>query len=232
MNKLKLVYRIIILFIVAIPISSQAGEEKVGTSAASFLKIGVGARATGMGEAFCAVADDPTAMYWNPAGLSLIEGKQLTYIHNFWFEDITTGFLGYAHPFKDFSLGVGIDYLTMGEVEETTELQPRGTGKKFRVEDDTAGIISYARRMGGNLSLGMNVKYVQQNVANESAAGYAADLGLLCKLSPLRLGLAVQNIGTSMKFVEKEFPLPFNIKAGMALSVQEFSLCPGCKQTI
>ena len=46
----------------------------VGTAGAQFLKIGPGARVDGIGSAFCAIADDVTAVYWNPAGIGQLEG--------------------------------------------------------------------------------------------------------------------------------------------------------------
>jgi len=217
MNRLKLVCIVnLILLILSFSPSSQAGEEKAGTSAASFLKIGVGARASGMGEAYCAVADDPTAIYWNPAGLGLIKSNQLTYVHNLWFKDTTTGFLGLTHPFKNFNLGVGIDYLTMGKETKTTEDYPRGRGEEFGVEDDTAIYFSLSKRMKENLSLGMSIKYINQKVADESASACGADLGLLYRLPKLNLGLVIQNLGPDMKFAKKKFSLPFNVKMGLS----------------
>ena len=46
------------------------GEERIGISLGSGLKIGVGARATGMGESVVSVINDANAMYWNPAGMT------------------------------------------------------------------------------------------------------------------------------------------------------------------
>ncbi|MDI6703294.1 MAG: PorV/PorQ family protein [bacterium] len=215
MNKLKYI-NLIILFLLVFSSSSQAGEEHGGTSAASFLKIGIGAKATGMGQTHCAVADDSTALYWNPAGLVLLKRNEMSYMHNLWFGEITHGFLGYAHPLKNLSLGVGIDYLTIGEIEETTELEPRGTGKKFRLEEDVAFFVSASKRIRENLSLGMNLKYILQEVAGERAMGCGTDLGLFYKLHLLNLGLVIQNLGPGMRFTEKEFALPFNIKTGLA----------------
>ena len=43
------------------------GQSNVGTTAAAFLDIGIGARSLSMGGAFTAVANDVTALYWNPA---------------------------------------------------------------------------------------------------------------------------------------------------------------------
>ncbi|MBU1487689.1 PorV/PorQ family protein [bacterium] len=208
--------KLIVLLLFISSLSSQASEEKVGTSAASFLKIGIGARASGMGGASCALADDPTAIYWNPAGLAGIWSRQLTYGHNIWFKETTTGFLGFVHPFTDFSLGLGIDYLRMGEAEKTTELKPGGTGEKFRVEDDTAIFFSLSKKMKENLSLGMSIKHLSQKVADENANAYGADIGLLYRLPQLSLGLTIQNLGTEMKFADEKFPLPLNIKTGLA----------------
>lgn len=204
------------LLISFLPLISWARKEKVGTTSASLLKIGAGARAAAMGDASCAVSDNSTAVYWNPAGLGFLEKKELSYTHSLWFQDITHGFLSYAHPLNGFWLGVGIDYLSMGEVEETTKLKPEGTGRKISVEDDIIAIFSLSKRMREDLSLGVNIKYIQYKAADETAAGYAADLGLRYKLPHLNLGLALQNRGTRMRFVEKEFALPFNVKAGLA----------------
>ena len=54
------------------------GQEvtKVGTTAAKFLSIPVGARAVGMGGAFVAVADDASSLYWNPAGIARLSQSE------------------------------------------------------------------------------------------------------------------------------------------------------------
>ncbi|MDI6792436.1 MAG: PorV/PorQ family protein [bacterium] len=208
---------LITLFVfISLQTTSWAGEEKVGTTSASFLKIGVGAKATGMGEAFGGIADNSTAIYWNPAGLGFLKTNELSYMHNIWFQETTHGFLGYAHPLQGFTLGVGIDYLTMGEIEETTEVSPEGTGKKLAAKDDKALFLALSKRIKEDLSLGINLKYIRQKVADESANAYASDLGLLYKFSRLNLGLTLQNLGTNMEFADEESSLPFNIKAGLA----------------
>ena len=56
--------------------SDQAHANRTGGDAYPFLKIGVGAKAMGMGGAFVSLADDGTAPYWNPAGLGLEENQE------------------------------------------------------------------------------------------------------------------------------------------------------------
>ncbi|MBU1487008.1 PorV/PorQ family protein [bacterium] len=209
-SKLSCVINFITLLFLFLPLSLQAGEEKIGTSSASFLKIGVGARAAAMGQAYCALSDDLFAIYYNPAGLANLKDRQLSYAHNLWFDEITHGFLAFAHPIKDIVLGLGIDYLTMGKAKETTEQNPGGTGREFRIEDDLALFLSISKRIREDLSSGMNIKYIKQGVADETASGFGLDLGLLWQSAPLNLGLTIQNLG------EKESNLPFNIKAGLA----------------
>src|SRR6185369_10023297 len=60
------------------------GEQRAGTSSGTFLKIGVGARATGLGESFVAVANDPSAIYWNPAGLASVLRQEVLFSHASW----------------------------------------------------------------------------------------------------------------------------------------------------
>ncbi|MEK7812812.1 MAG: PorV/PorQ family protein, partial [Candidatus Desantisbacteria bacterium] len=185
-------------------------------------KIGIGARSIGMGGAACAVADDASAVYWNPAGLGVLKGTEISTMYNIWFEDVKHGFVSYAHPFKNWTLGVAVNYLDTGKMEETTAAYPEGTGKTFRA-DDMAGYLTYAGRLSENLSLGMNLKYIQQRIEDETATGFGTDLGILYKPSNLRLGLSVQNIGPRLKFIKEDFPLPLNIKAGAAYSIKNLT---------
>ena len=60
------------------------GGQRAGISTAQFLKIGVGGRAAALGEAFIAVANDASALYWNPAGLVQFEENQVMFSHNSW----------------------------------------------------------------------------------------------------------------------------------------------------
>ena len=74
------------------------GVNKTGTTAAKFLSIGVGAKATGMGGAFTSIADDATAMYWNPAGLGFYNTKEVYFNHSNWIADISFDYFGFTIP--------------------------------------------------------------------------------------------------------------------------------------
>ncbi|MDI6703394.1 MAG: PorV/PorQ family protein [bacterium] len=199
---------------------SLAGDEAykgAGTTAATFLKIGVGARATAMGEAFSSVADDATAIYWNPAGLSLFKSKEFSAMHNIYFEDISHDFLGYAQPFgKDKAFGVGLVGVFITGLERfsgsPTTTEPEGTFAAY----DGALSLSYSQRIFGNLFGGVSLKGIHQEIDGQCGRGAALDMGLLYKnrIKGLDLGCTIQNIGQEMKIYERSFSLPLTIRAG------------------
>ncbi|MFO8182561.1 MAG: hypothetical protein R6U39_00170, partial [Candidatus Aegiribacteria sp.] len=68
-----------LMFVTLLIFASLAGAAKY---AGEFLSIGAGARGLGMGSAFCAVADDVSAGYWNSAGLHLVKDQQAQFMHS------------------------------------------------------------------------------------------------------------------------------------------------------
>ena len=195
-------------------------HENVGTRAMTFLKIGVGAKAIGMGESQVADADDLYAIYWNPAGLAQLQRPQLGLMHNEWFEGINHQFIGFAQPLGNAgTLGGSLIYLSYGELEG---YDINESGEPVKTENfhpyDLALIASYARRFGSALSLGANAKWIREKIDIESAQAIAFDIGGLYTIlnNSLSLGFNVQHLGTKAKFVEESFSLPLNIKVGAA----------------
>lgn len=66
------------------------GGQRAGISTMQFLKIGVGGRAVGLGETFVAIANDASALYWNPAGIVQFNEQQAIFSHTEWVADIKT----------------------------------------------------------------------------------------------------------------------------------------------
>ena len=118
---------IIILVAASIDIVAQ-GSSKSGTTAAQFLKIGVGARAVGMGSAFAATADDVTSIYWNPAGLAMNLSNEALFNHTNWIADVGVDFAAIATNLEGFgTLAVSFTAINAidGMVVRTVE-QPEG----------------------------------------------------------------------------------------------------------
>jgi long-subunit fatty acid transport protein len=178
-----------------------ASFSKVGTAAAQFLKIGIGARAMGMGETFVAVANDATALYWNPAGLSNLSSITLTINHTRWFAGISHDFVGFVVPWGDNSvLGVSAIALNTPEQEVTTVEEPEGTGIYYDVNDIAVG-LTYARALTDRFATGLTAKYIQQNAYNESASTFALDIGTYLRTGyrGLTIGMSVSNFGGMMQ---------------------------------
>lgn len=208
--------RIILVLVICIFIFQPAygGTKKPGATSANFLKLGIGARPAGLGEAFSGVADDINACYWNPAGLAQVKEFQLIATHKDWFEGIRGGYLGYLHPGNKEVVAISMTYLDLGKMQEINK-EDKIIGS-FKAED--IGItVSVAKRIKDRFLLGTNLKYIHQKIADTSAIGFAGDLGLIYKpTNSANLALVVQNIGPKIKFIKEGFPLPLTLKTGIA----------------
>ncbi len=218
MQKLFIQTLIIILILASMPAAAQNTDihENAGTRAMTFLKIGIGAKAMGMGESHVAATDDLYASYWNPAGLARIQQPQLALMHNEWFAGINHQFIGFALPVGDIgTVGASANYLSFGELQgrdrdgnETTIFRPY----------DLALIVSYANAVTSNLAFGANAKFLREQIADESGTGIAFDFGGLYTFPelPLALGFNAQHVGPRVRFVEEAFGLPFTFRFGAA----------------
>ncbi|MEW6095857.1 MAG: PorV/PorQ family protein [bacterium] len=207
---------IVSIFILILTTSITWAKDNTG---ATFLKIGVGPRPTAMGEAFCAVANDVNAIYWNPAGLAQIKGQQLLLIHNQWFEDINHDYIGFAQNItSNRTFGGNITYLRIDNLIGRDEIGNKTDD--FNAYDLALG-LAYGEKLSKHLLIGVHLKCIYQLNENVSGSGIAADIGWLYKtdIKNLDLGLCIQNIGTKIKFIDTKEILPLNIKLGIAYKV-------------
>lgn len=177
------------------------GSQRAGTAMAQFLKIGVGARAVGMGEAFVAVANDASALYWNPAGIAQLANNELIFSHVNWPVDVRHEFVGYVHRFGNVNaLGLSVTALHTDDIEETTEFQPLGTGNYVPFGDLALG-LTFARQMTDRFSFGVTVKYMDETLAELHARNVFVDLGTYYRtgFGSTRFAVAVTNFGTNIK---------------------------------
>lgn len=207
---------ILIALALLVAIVGPAGAvnfSKVGTAGAQFLKIGAGARAVGMGEAFTAVVDDATAMYWNPAGLAQAKKQEIAFTHNQWLGDIKHEFIGYCLPMGgNGTIGVNLTVLNVGEMPVTTvELSGDPTGEFFNCVD-WAFAIGYGRNLTDKVAFGASAKYIQQSIWDMKASAFAMDLGISAKtgLKGLRIAAALLNFGTNVQYTGGQLVREYN----------------------
>ena len=187
---------------------SYGAFSKVGTTGAAFLKISVG-RPTGMGDAFCAIADDPTAAFFNPAGLANIDQRLIMVNHIQWIAGINHEYISGVLPLKGVgTVALNVTALGTGDMEQTTIDDPstparedNGTGLMFSGTDLAVG-VSYARLITEKLSFGLGAKVVSEQIWNSNASSVGIDVGLLYNTGwrSLRIGAAVTNFGPDLSF--------------------------------
>ena len=191
------------------------GGQRAGISTAQFLKIGVGGRATAMGDAFVAVANDVSSLYWNPAGLVLSKKNEVMFSHNNWVVDIGHEFLGASyHLSSNDAVGIALSALHMEDMKVTTEVNPFGTGEYFSFGDFSIA-ATYSRRMTEQFSFGATVRYFEETLDKLKMRGILVDLGTFywTGLGTTRFAVTITNFGSkgSLDF--------FKIKNGPIMSL-------------
>lgn len=183
--------------------STTIDVSKKGTTAASFLSIGQGTRAIGMGSAYVALADDPSALYWNPAGITKVNGIGFTVDHTKWIADIDYNFLGMTYNLGDYgTIGISFTTSNIGDMNVTTIEKPEGTGETFNATD-AAFSFAWAIQLTEDFSIGFNPKIVYQSIWKTSSTAMAIDLGVqyVTPFDGIILGMSISNFGTKMQLV-------------------------------
>jgi hypothetical protein len=193
-------------------------DENPGTTIASFLNIGSGARPEAVGGSFVAVANDGNAMYWNPAGIYQINKSIITGTYTAWFSDIKYSYIGIISKIEGNSFGFQFGFLHYGEFEEYGD-EPNLIGKFYSYDFYTG--ISYSKEIFQNAGIGINLKYIHLNIASETSNGVSIDFGFLFKEDVFSFGILLQNIGPKMKFIDEYYPIPTNAKIGCSIFFED-----------
>jgi hypothetical protein len=202
-----------LLVVLLFPLVLHAQEvTKTGTTAATFLAIPAGPRALGMGGAFVSIADDPSAAYWNVAGLSHIQQNDIMFDYTQWFADIGYDYVSLAIPMGDAGVfGASVTAVNYGTMDVTTTSQPEGTGQTFDAASYALG-LSYAKNLTEWFSIGGTVKYVTDRIWHTSANGMAIDVGTLftTPFRGIRFGASISNFGTKMQMSGSDLQIVYN----------------------
>ncbi|MCX6835050.1 MAG: PorV/PorQ family protein [candidate division Zixibacteria bacterium] len=220
------------VLIVGITPDALRAQAKVGTTGAQFLELGVSARSMGMADAFVAVSNDVSAVYYNPAGLTSLLGTEVMATYVDMPAGVDFGYAAVGFPLESVGgvLGIGVSALTSGSIIERTYNRgvdyPNegifGTGRKF-AWNDLAVSVAYGRYLTDRFSLGFTVRYIGEFVQSYSASSWSADVGTSYNTGyrDFKLAMAITNFGPDLKFIEKAAPLPINFKFGGSINVIE-----------
>lgn len=198
--------KILLLIISIILAGAVYGQNKVGTTAAPFLGIGAGPTAIGMGGAFTAVANDPSALYWNPSGISRTGKTEIMMEHTSYLLGTSYNFFAGVVALDDNNaIGISVTDLDYGSERVTTVENPDGTGEQWSAVDLAIG-LSYSRNLTDRFSIGGTAKMIRQSIWKETAIGWALDAGLLyiTPFNDLKIGMEMANFGTDMKMTGED----------------------------
>ena len=186
-------------------------HDGAGTTGAAFLKIEGGSRPAGLGGAFAGLANDINTIFWNPAGLTAINDRELTAMQHFSFADINNQTIGYAQRVERLVWGASF----LGSFTEIERRQgPTEDPDSTVTVGGFATGLSLAYPLGTATSIGGTAKIISQQLDIQNAYGVAVDIGLITRLFDNRLGIgiAVQNAG----ILDGGENLPMALRAGFA----------------
>ncbi len=186
--------------------AAMAGSgNRGGTSGAAELLIPVGARDIAMGGSTIATTRDIEALYWNPAAIAHMHNSASVYVsHMSYIADIGLNYGAVAGNFEGFGvLSLSLKTLDIGDIPVTTTTDPDGTGRTFTPQFFTVG-LTYSRLLSDRIAVGFTSKIISERMGDVSASGVAFDVGVtydnLATIDGLSIGIAVKNIGPSMRF--------------------------------
>jgi len=207
-------------FVLALTLSALCARDAgaaAGETGFAFLKLGVGARPMGMGSAYVALADDPTAIYWNPAGLASVTGTQVTAMHNEWIQDFRQEFAAVGTKLGPGTIGFSFAGFYTSELEERSDTGVLTGHFGF---NDVAMTGAYGLNVARGLDVGLATRYLREMIDVEDATTLTFDLGGKYRVAEtgLSLGAAVQNLGGDPTLVVEKIPLPTIVRAGAAFA--------------
>lgn len=181
----------------------------------NFLRADVSARAAAMAGSFVSIPGDPNSIFYNPASLGTIDRRRgsLGFLKHLM--DINSGYISYTQPFEDIGIfSAGITYFNYGSFDETDEL---GNILGNFSANDIALSIGYSNLFEENLYYGVSTKLIYSQLAGNSSAGLAADMGIYYAIpeSRITLGASIRNLGVQLsRFINSHEELPLDVTIG------------------
>ncbi len=190
----------------------------VGNTSAEFLLIPKDARTHALASAVSSVADDSTAIFYNPAGIGFLKEKNVSLSHNEWLEDINFENVSYSMPVKNkFLLGLGFEYLGIGDIQGQESMN--SPTREFN-SYDFSSIVGLSYLFNKNFSLGGAVRYIEEKIDDEKSWAGSFDIGTIYRKrinshKNLSLAVAVQNIPLKKpQFIAQKEELPTKFVVG------------------
>jgi hypothetical protein len=207
---------IALAFIAVVPAFAQYGGERAGTAGFQSLQVPVDARGAALGQAAVTMADDASSLFWNPAlaaqatyGSPYAVGFATTRYHAETALHYAAGIARFRTRAGIFHLGLSLQAFDGGQMDETTELNPVGTGRTFGYGELAVG-ATISQTLTDLFSYGVTAKYVQMSTAGVSAQTAVVDLGVFYRVGQTgaKLAVAIRNFGVGTARPSGEVDVP------------------------
>lgn len=202
-----------LIFLLMALTTFQFFAQSAGSSGLSFLKFGFGARNTAMGDVGNIVANDLSALHYNPARLSFGKVNEVMVNHNSWIQDISSQMFGVKTTFFGLPVALGFNITNVSDIEIRT--RPGEPQAKFSA-NYFYGSISSAYNFSDQFSFGTTIKYLYEGLLNDEATGLGFDFGLhyLTSLDNLSFSAVIRNLGSMNALRNQSTNLPSEFRVG------------------
>lgn len=206
---------------------ADAGFKRLGASGFAFLKVAQGARAAAMGDAYAAVGDDASTVFWNPAGLAYVENREWAYTYTRWM--VKSNLQSGVFALNNSAYGAfAVSFITFrpDAMEETTPFAPAGTGRNLDAGDMAIG-VAYAKRLTERFSVGGHLQWVQETLDQDKATTLNISLGTLfyTGFRSSRIAMTLKNFGhnasVGTEYDQFLMPMVFHVTAAMEVYGQK-----------
>jgi len=180
---------------------ASAADSRVGTAGAQFLRVPVGEAMTATAAAAVAGVEGAEALFWNPAGVSAVDGASATFTHHEYFAEMSQDYLGMSMAVgSDAAVGASVNYFTAGDMLRTTEDETEGIG--YFAPYSVAVGLTYSRQMTDRVAVGATAKYINEAIDAVSAQGMGFDVGFryLTGYHGFRFAIVMKDLGPKMRF--------------------------------
>jgi hypothetical protein len=191
-----------------------AAADGAGASGASFLSLPVGARSIALGETGAALAGDPFTWLSNPALMPFAEGSGAGAFHSQWTLDTYYDNVIAKHALSRFvSIGAAFTYLSSPDIQG---YDISGNKTAAVGNSDLQGIVGVGFKPIAGFGAGVNVKYLQEKIADWTGRGWAVDVGAAWTTGfrEIAFGAAVQNLGSDITYIVEKEKLPTTLRIG------------------
>jgi hypothetical protein len=203
------------IFIVSCLLTVVNFAQSAGNSGLSFLKFGFGARNIAMADAGTAASNDLTALFYNPAKLTMNESSEIMFMHNEWIQDVRSEILGVKSFLFGIPFALGFNVTNVGNIEIRTK--PGDPESTFDA-NYFFGSVSTAFDLTDEISTGITGKYLYEGLLSDEATGFGIDVGLnyLTPIKNLSASAVIKNLGSMNQLGHEKTKLPSEFRIGGA----------------